>query len=408
MDAAEATLRLLAAWRERRHPELAAAVARAGTLAAAVAPEELEPSHPGWVSRRTERPMVEWLQFLLPLAEALLPACPDPRVGAWAAARLARGGLNRRGEELFLELVERCAAADLLEPLARASVKRPRAPRLDALRERLRALEAPALTDEDRALVEACDAALARQRAYDPALGLLRALDHPDDVEALSVLADALVERGSPRGEHMQLQLLHARGGGDAATRKAEASLFRAHWRAWFPELAAALAPSTTTCRNGLLYRVGLHGEGGGDLRAIVEQPSLRTAREVVVHGSSSELLQVLPPWIEAVWGLDLLFAPLGHRPTWRRVGFKSTRERDLRQVLAACPRLEVLALDHVDDVRELLAAKVAVKDVTLCLGAAPAAVDASTRARLAGKGFTSLRFGPRGLAAWDAPTEVV
>jgi hypothetical protein len=409
MDLASATEALLAAWRANRHPELAAAIARAGSLAAQTAPPEVPSEHPAFVTRIVTTPVVRWMQNLLAIEAQLRRCAPDPRIGRWAANELVSGGLSRAAEEAFLALLERHGSHELLPLLANATVKRPRVGRLEALRARLSAMEPRPLDKKERELVEAVDRAHAEARERDPRLLLELALERPDDEGIVQVWADSLVEKGDPRGEFVQLQFLHERGGGDDATRTREAQLWRKHWRSWFADVAAILAPTTTRCRRGLLFRAGIHTPEGAPLAQVFRQPSFSTVREVVFHGIGGRWAVVhLPPTIEAVWNLVVYDeSGLGPQP-WKRVGLAHFSDGALRSVLRDASALEVLALDvgvYQGGLAEALAPVERVR--TLCLGGVSAEEVRAVLPSLWQRGVAEVRVGRAHLAAWDDPTVV-
>jgi uncharacterized protein (TIGR02996 family) len=89
--------------------------------------------------------------------------------------------------------------------------------------------------------LEAWVAALGgRQRAASRDVDALLAAihEHPDDDELRLVYADALTDRGDPRGELIAIQCRLARGAGDAALRRREKQLLDAHGKTWLGALA--------------------------------------------------------------------------------------------------------------------------------------------------------------------------
>lgn len=62
---------------------------------------------------------------------------------------------------------------------------------------------------------------------------LARVLERPDDDAPREIYADALSERGDPRGEFIQVQLSRARGSVSAALEARELELLQAHGQAW-------------------------------------------------------------------------------------------------------------------------------------------------------------------------------
>lgn len=412
-DAAAALGSLLAAWDRARRPEIADRIARLSRLAAQTAPKELPRKHPVAVHRLVTTPVVRWMKNLLDVVRALKGAPPDPRVADWALAQLETGGNNRTAEEEFLSLLEKHGYPGLAPRVAKAKVKRPRSARRDALAESLRGMKAAELGAAELEALSRVDAALEGLSKSDPKHLLGHVLERPDDLASLQVVADHLCEQGDPRGEFINLQLLHERGGGDDASRKLEASLWRKHWKAWYPELAALLAPTTTRCRGGMLWRAGIHSPEGAPTAEVFSQASFRTVREIVVHDFGTTWVRHdVPEWVEAVWNVPVLAlraygeGPLEPLP-WKRLGLKDLyhRDRQSQDLLGAFPALEVFAADGWgDDLLRAALAMVRKPLKVLCLGLRDPRRLAQDLAALNHAPVGEVRCAATGLSAWDAP----
>ncbi len=399
---------LLEAWRARRQPEFAERIGRVSPLAAASAPKDVPPHDPVSIERIVSMPELRSPKNVLDVVTRFARVPPDPRIGEYALRQL-RAGHAWMLDRYFQQMLERHAHAGMLPELAkaRAQVKPACMQHLDEIRLGLALHQPIALTADEQASLEALDAALDSLGQKDPRQLLLQAYDNPDDPTLLQVLADHLCEKGDPRGEFLQLQFLHERGGGTDATRKTEASLWRKHWKAWYPELKAALAPTTTRCRRGLLWRVGIRADPGAPLREIVRQPSFKPVREIVIHGPDTKsVLSVLPPAIEAVWDLDP-FAAQRHEHTlpFARIGLSWLDHPlrwtpELNKLQDQAPNLLVLGIDAVEFPESALASLKRPLDV-LCLrtkGLPPQLERVPVR---------EARLGATALKAWDAPDQI-
>ena len=75
----------------------------------------------------------------------------------------------------------------------------------------------------------------------------------PDDDQARLVLADALQERGDPRGELIMLQVARANGVADARSERRERALLKTNLKAWLGPLARVVKTSSAVFERGFL-----------------------------------------------------------------------------------------------------------------------------------------------------------
>jgi uncharacterized protein (TIGR02996 family) len=78
--------------------------------------------------------------------------------------------------------------------------------------------------------------------------------EFPEDLGPRAVLADALLERGDPRGELITLQCAEI----TYVTRPRIQQLIEQHWETWLGELTAILDPDVTRFERGVLHRLGI------------------------------------------------------------------------------------------------------------------------------------------------------
>jgi hypothetical protein len=414
-DPVRALEQLLEIWAGCRSRELAERIRGIAAVAERNAPKSLPPKHAIAVHRLVTTPVVKWMSELLEVAQKLQGAPPDPRIATWALGHLVGGGNNRTAEETFLAMVDRHGSAEIGAMLDSVKVKRPRVTRLEALKRKWGAEPEPALDDAARSALAALDQALDALSASDPKSLYLHAVEHPDDLASIQVLADHFSEQGDPRGEFIALQLLHERGGGDEKTRKAEASLWRKHWRAFYPELAAVLAPQSSRCRHGLLWRAGIHTPQGAPIAEVFSQPSFRSVREIDIHGDGFWSLREVPSFVEAVWGLSthsfrwLPGAEDGatHFP-WERVGLTHLFSGEHRNLLSCLPNAKVLAVEGYGDLIKDALPLVSRPLEVLCLGLGGLQNVEARLDELDAAPVGEVRVAATGVAAWDAPALVL
>lgn len=169
----------------------------------------------------------------------------------------------------------------------------------------------------------------------------------PDDDDPRLVLADALMERGDPRGEFISLQLLRAQGKATAKQEAREQILKENHWRRWFSEVpGVGLSPTAvkppTEFHRGFMRWCVLSPCGVG-----VNSPAWRMLEriDVATAGDARELAAPALGRLTALSGLDAaaLQVVLGgpDKPRLHELGFsgpwmQADRGRhEQRQVLA-------------------------------------------------------------------------
>ncbi|MDP1829847.1 MAG: TIGR02996 domain-containing protein [Archangium sp.] len=202
-----------------------------------------------------------------------------------------------------------------------------------------------------------------QRRDDDPALVPLfdAVAEAPDDDGPRHVLADALLERGDPRGEFISLQLLRAQGTSTPKQQAREKRLEEDHWRRWFSEVpGVGVAPTALTPVNdfhrGFLRSCVLAPCGAG-----VDSPAWRMVERIDVStvglGEGRELAAPALTRLAVLTGLDaaclqvVLSGP--EKPALRELGFAGPwlqgdrGRKDQRQVLALTrfPGLRVLRL---------------------------------------------------------------
>lgn len=104
---------------------------------------------------------------------------------------------------------------------------------------------------------------------------------NPDDDGPRQVLGDALIERGDPRGEFIQLQLARGRGG---AVTPRETELLKRHGKQWLGPLATVLSfgkgYSSTRFERGFVARADFIFKIEQKLPLIVDDPGWSTIEE--------------------------------------------------------------------------------------------------------------------------------
>jgi hypothetical protein len=98
--------------------------------------------------------------------------------------------------------------------------------------------------------------------------------------EARLVEADALVERGDPRGELIALQTARAEARGTRSGLARERALLREHERAWLGALAGLVTKGSTVWERGVLVECQLAALPNAEARAAGE-PALATVRRL-------------------------------------------------------------------------------------------------------------------------------
>ena len=274
----EAALEAIAeAWRAPRLAELARLVATrsrpplATALAALVGPRVAvtlerwqalgEIDHPlvsDWVLAALEAPPFTGLSAR-PLLEALVDA----------AARLGDPRLVERARaiaEVFeLRVTPKAARVALKERLADV---------VDDL------TDPPPLDDEAARLAEAIADRLGRVAKGVRAVEELYAdvYANPDDDGPRLVLADALLERGDPRGELIMLQFKRRDGQLDDAGHSREKELLKKHAKQWLGPLAPVISwgkgYAGSTFERGFLSIADIILSAGNKLQLVLDEPS--------------------------------------------------------------------------------------------------------------------------------------
>ena len=107
-------------------------------------------------------------------------------------------------------------------------------------------------------------------------------LANPADLELRSVWADALIERGDPRGELITLQILAEAGPLTPAQDKRMRSLLAKHRGAWLGELAGIVQSREGLCfERGLLAACQIQVKNLAGLEAAIGSPLWSTVRSV-------------------------------------------------------------------------------------------------------------------------------
>ena len=142
-------------------------------------------------------------------------------------------------------------------------------------------------TPSDAELALAGDVLLdAASGAAPPSLDALytRVYEHPDDEAARLVLADALAERGDPRGELIALQCALAAGNASRKARVRVASLLRDHGRAWLGRLDPFVGKTGLGFERGFVSTARALTEYT-KAKAAIGLPEWATVRELDVTG---------------------------------------------------------------------------------------------------------------------------
>jgi uncharacterized protein (TIGR02996 family) len=159
-------------------------------------------------------------------------------------------------------------------------------------------------------------------------------VERPGDDAPRQVLADALMERGDPRGEFIAVQLRMARGGATRNDARREHELFSEHGAAWLRELPG-VTRALRGFHRGFPVRLELRPRGQG-----LASPTWRTVERLDVQatGRGEELTAPALGRLELVTGLD--------GPALQALLEGPARPR-LREVHLAGPRLDGLRADE-------------------------------------------------------------
>jgi uncharacterized protein (TIGR02996 family) len=393
----------LAAWARRPSPALASAIRSMSSRVPSGASHTLRGRTPdrqhSWLSladRAAARDVPALLDTLLKVPpawalerlERLLRFPADPRIDAWCVTVLEElephVPTTRKYLRRHLDLLDRLGDATLLPRIealpqrwardlwggTAAWLREELQLRLVPLRARLAEL------DSDPGLADALRDALEPELAHtsDTLLSMIYADPARDDVRL--VYADALLERGDPRGE---LILLQYRGGSGARVRQ----LLTEHGRQWLGPLSHVIRAGfefergfLSSCRVSL-RRPGLLRELEGHpmwstVRSLEGSariglhPVARSLRELTVEMSDATGREGLTePWVELLETTERPLTKLVYR-TYSH----SLRELDLLSRCPALPQLQTLSLldGHSDVISAILQAPVLARLETLCL----------------------------------------
>ena len=184
-------------------------------------------------------------------------------------------------------------------------------------------------------------------------------LASPDDLALRAVYADALLERGDPRGEFISLQLAHGAGRATAASLRRELELIAAHRVAWMGSLGRWFSPRAPVFDGGFFAGGDLRRTAEPDLDAMLEDPGwplVHTLGEVdelapaVLHGPGMRRIRRLTGLHEAE-AIDFL-ARVKTLPLDAFAVRLQYVGREAKHPLATCaalPALRTLALENLD-----------------------------------------------------------
>lgn len=184
----------------------------------------------------------------------------------------------------------------------------------------------------------------------------------PADDGPRQVLADALAERGDPRGEFIALQLLAARGLATAEQRAREKVLFDGLWRKWLDEVPGLGRSATLVEGGGVRFRRGFPESAVITPTGVgLDSPVWRTVQRLdLADGGTPSAAELASPWLESLEVLTGLDGPALQvvldgppRPRLREVGFagphmlgdRARREQGQVVALTKFPALRLLSL---------------------------------------------------------------
>jgi len=366
---------LLAAWRPKREPELAALIDRVAARTSAPVVEARAPVIAARIRAasdvdigpivetvlRQARTVPDIVRLVIELANT---RAPDPRVASLVAGFFGKSpyvredgalepgiadALDRIDDPRYRALLT-AAAERLLPRRGRLIYKRPRIDRLVEISKEIKGRRLVALADPTMlAAIATIDAALATITApvHDHATLLAAIYADPTNTASRLIYADALQEAGDPRGEFIALQC----AGGPVTKR--ERQLDKLHARAWLGPIEPHLQ------KQGLVYRRGF-------LAAAIYNATARAPTTIhpewltlehldCAHGWSTDFTKLrakLPALrrVDQFYPDDLpLLVGLGPVP-WTHLGFRY--RIDVRELLAQRATffaLEVLELTAID-----------------------------------------------------------
>lgn len=300
---------------------------------------------------------------------ALAALDPDPRLAAAVAQALISCPFAlERADELralygvaFDLLCSDLRQAEVLakaleEPQARAGITRAGLrevlPALIARCQRVKSKLTPSEADAWRALTT--PQAPEKPRA-DEAVLLQQVLDHQHDDTARQVYADALTERGDPRGEFIALQL--AGSGSLQTTLKRQRALLKQHQAEWLGPLHRVFTHHVF--HRGFLFEAALAHNAKAEpavwQQALVH-PELRFLRRLSQgRGSTAAYLGFLDApgcnQVTEITGDGVLSSVLGQpqRP-WRSLSLRSAPSLEGLKALTTLRSLRNLTIEHLAD----------------------------------------------------------
>jgi len=126
----------------------------------------------------------------------------------------------------------------------------------------------------------------------------------PDDDAPRLVYADALQERGDPRGELIALQIRLATEAGEPAMRVRERELLREHGDAWLGALAPIVV-APFAFERGFLAMVTIDGRKHELVERLAKDPSWNTIRRVAIAPVNAAraiaILRLLPTTVRQI-----------------------------------------------------------------------------------------------------------
>lgn len=358
-DIPGALARALAAWREARCTEMADLVDAIGARcrAAAIGGRGAAVFHKAWMRLAESKPSpvavgalastigknvpvvntgrsyvdrdIRRFEAFLDRVAALARLPHDPRIASGLVDVLERAPwsiesgrrIYQPAVDLVIVIADERSVSRLQEIVERPTSKHAlvRAYFADALPAAAKSIEnygARALPVETREAARALIASLAEPPAPTRARADLEplwaeCLAHPDDDGPRVVLADALLERGDPRGELVSLQLSPAL---DDTQRKRASALLRQHEKDWLGDLATVT--KQRVWRRGFLEEAELARNASADAatwKRAADDPRLATLRRLAKGASNEAHYEafVLSPAMRALRDIEVRTAGL-------------------------------------------------------------------------------------------------
>ncbi|MDP1826570.1 MAG: hypothetical protein Q8L48_25090 [Archangium sp.] len=319
-----------------------------------------------------EREYRVWQAALFERLEALSAVPADPRIAArltaWvanmevdhsyshAAYRIAFDALAKLGDARAIPALQRAAAG---AGITREHLRVLFSNELPAC---IRRLEVAARGTEplDAAARELIRSLLPRPKATPESL-LEQVLAAPERLELRHVWADALLERGDPRGEFVALQLKASDGLTTPKDQDRRNALQRKHQRAWLGPLADVLMASTVRFEAGCLVEAQLGPLSAASpeaWRRLSGERSLVTVKRLRRNSNVDVYMSFLTsPMLSALEAVEVANNPMLERvveskaaPRVRQVTIEKTLNADTFDLLERLPRLASIHLGR--DVR--------------------------------------------------------